>query len=141
MPKFIWSEKHSVFVPEIDTEHQLIFRLCRDLQCAVAGRAPDDEIESKFNELAIHMLEHFWHEERRMRAAGYIHYIWHKQQHHTARTRMKVFEGRIRGGDHEAAGALLVFMYIWLNDHIRLTDRMLGAYLRNRQREMYARAS
>jgi hemerythrin len=90
------------------------------------------------NELAVDSAEHFWHEERQMRAAGYLHYAWHKRQHHTVRFHMTALEARIRGGDRDAVGELLTFLHGWLNDHIRLTDRMLGAYLRNRQRELTA---
>lgn len=141
MPKFEWTEQHTVFVPEIDDEHQMIFKLCRNLQRAVAGGAPIAQVHSLVSELAVHSLEHFWHEERQMRAAGYSFYAWHKQQHHTARSKMTVLEGRIRRGDRAAARELLVFLQRWLNDHIRLTDRMLGAYLRNRRRELSAIAS
>jgi hemerythrin len=76
-----------------------------------------------------------------MRAAGYSLYAWHHRQHHTARFSIRVLERRIRRGDRDAAIELLDFLYGWLNDHIRLADRMLGAYLRNHQRELSARAS
>jgi hemerythrin len=76
-----------------------------------------------------------------MRATGYSFYAWHKQQHHTVRSKMTVLEVRIRSGDRDAVCELLAFLHGWLNDHIRVTDRMLGAYLRNRQRELTARAS
>ena len=141
MPKFKWTEDHSLFLPEIDSEHQVIFRLCHDLHRAVTGRAPDDLIDSLLNELAIRSLEHFWHEERRMRSTAYPFYAWHKQQHHTARSKIKFFGAHFRAGDREAVRGLLTFLHGWLNDHIRLADRMLGAHLRNSQRELCAKAS
>jgi hemerythrin len=141
MPKFEWTEQHSVCFPEIDEEHQMIFKLCRNLQRALAGRCPIAQVHSLVGELAVHSLEHFWHEEHQMRATGYSFYTWHKQQHRTARSRMHVLEGRIRDGDRGAARELLTFMQYWLNDHIRLTDRMLGAHLRNHLRELTAKAS
>src|ERR1035438_8799538 len=70
--------QYSVFVPEIDREHQLIYTLCRNLQRALRGSAPAAQVRSLVNELAVHSSEHFWHEEQQMRAAGYLHYAWHK---------------------------------------------------------------
>ncbi len=139
MRKFEWTEDYSVFVPEIDAEHQSIFQLCRSLQLALRA-APAAQLHSLVNELAVRSLEHFWHEERRMRADSYSFYTWHRQQHHTARVKMNALQDRMRGGDVDAIRELLAFLHHWLKDHIRLTDRMLGAYLRNRERQL-SRAS
>jgi hemerythrin len=49
-------------------------------------------------------------------------------------------ERRIRRGDRDAAIELLDFLSTWLTDHIRLADRMLGAFLRNHQRELLVHA-
>jgi len=35
-------------------------------------------------------------------------------------------------GDAAAAAALVAFLTSWLHDHCRLADRMMGAFLRNR---------
>lgn len=141
MPNFVWTEElYSVHVPEIDAEHQAIFRLCREFQ-AVTRSGANAQVRASLNELAIYSLEHFWHEERQMRAADYPFYSWHRQQHHTARKRIRELQEPIRRGDREAARELLAFLRDWLHDHIRLTDRMLGAHLRNRRRELSASAN
>lgn len=139
MPKFEWTEQHCVFVPEIDAEHQLLFQLCGKLQRAVR-RTPAPAVCSLVNEIGVHCLEHFWHEERLMREAKYSFYCWHKQQHGTAAFRFSIFKDRIKDGDMEALPELLAFLQDWLNNHIRLTDRMLGAHLRNRSRQLAAEA-
>jgi hemerythrin len=97
-----------------------MFTLCRNLQRTVRGPVSTEQVRSLVNELAVHSAEHFWHEERQMRAAGYSFYAWHKQQHHTARARRTVLEPRIRSGDLDAVSELLAFLQGWLNDHIRL---------------------
>jgi hemerythrin len=133
---FEWTEAHAVHVSEVDDEHQRIFRLCDDLQRALIAGAATVEVQSIVDALIIHTAQHFSHEEREMRAAGYSLYAWHRAQHHTARTRVKALERRIRRGDRDAAIELFEFLHAWLNDHVRLADRMLGAHLRNRQREL-----
>jgi hemerythrin len=138
---FEWSESYAVHVPEVDAEHQQIFRLCDDLQRAMMAGAPSSDVQSIVDGVVIHTAKHFSHEEREMRAAGYSLYAWHRRQHYTARSRVRLLERRIRRGDRDAAIELLNFLSGWLNDHVRLADRMLGAYLRNRQRELAVRAS
>ena len=138
---FEWDETHAVDIPDIDDEHQKLFHLCDVLQRAMVAGASLDEVQSIVDDVVISAAEHFWHEEREMRATGYPHYVWHQRQHHTARSRMTVLERRIRRGDRDAVLDLLDFLSAWLSDHIRLADRMLGAYLRNRERELLSRAS
>ncbi len=72
-----------------------------------------------------------------MRAARYGSLRWHKQQHNTARRRVQQFVHRIEQGDDEAGLALVEYLKSWLRNHARLADRMMGAFLRNRQRCMY----
>jgi hemerythrin len=129
-----WSALHAVHVPEVDAEHQQLFRLCDDLQRATMAGAPAAGLLAAVDELVIHASHHFSHEERVMRAAGYPLYGWHHRQHHTARLKIRALERRIRRGDRGAALELPDFVSGWLNDHIRLADRMFGAYLRNHQR-------
>lgn len=133
---FEWNDTHSVHVPAVDDEHRQILRLCDDLQGALMAGAATSEVQSLVDDLVIHTAQHLSHEERQMRAAGYPLYAWHHRQHHTARLRVRALERRIRRGDRDAAIELLDFLAVWLRDHIRLADRMLGAYLRNHQREL-----
>jgi hemerythrin len=133
---FEWNESHAVHVPEVDGEHQQLFRLCDDLQRAMIAGAPSPDVQSIVDDLVIHAAHHFSHEEREMRASGYSLYAWHHRQHHTARFKIRVLERRIRRGDRDAVLELLDFLSAWLSDHIRLADRMFGAYLRNHQREL-----
>lgn len=138
---FEWNESHAVHVPDVDDEHQQLFRLCNDLQRALLDGSATGEVQSMVAELVIHTAHHFSHEQREMRAAGYSLYEWHRRQHHAALTKVRAMERRIRRGDRDAAIELLNYLPAWLNDHVRLADRMLGAHLRNRQRELTARAS
>jgi len=138
---FEWNDAHAVHVPEFDDEHRLIFRLCDDLQRAMIAGVATTEMQSIVEDLVIHTSHHLSHEEREMRASGYPLYAWHRRQHHTARSRIKILERRIRRGDRDAAIELLNFLSAWLTDHIRLADRMLGAFLRNHQRELSVHAS
>ena len=141
MQPFKWNKKHEVFVPELDAEHRNLFRILEELRAAVAAGGGEEQVHSLLAALAAGAEEHFRHEERLMRSAQYSAFDWHKRQHDTARKRLKEFSGRVEAGDSEAAPALLEFLIPWLADHAGLTDRMMGAYIRNHRRLHAALAS
>jgi hemerythrin-like metal-binding protein len=138
---FKWSKIHAVFIPEIDAEHQNIFRLADELHRAVVGGAPADQAQSILRELIAREEDHFAHEERLMRSTHYPASAWHKGQHDTVRKRVKEYAPRVEEGEGQAALLLLEFLSGWLRDHIRLADCMMAAHVRNCERAHAVRAS
>jgi hemerythrin-like metal-binding protein len=134
MRPFHWSKAHGVAVPEIDAEHQAIFRLGEELNRMVLARAPIEEIRVTLQLLTKAVEGHFAYEESLMQSWRYPIYDWHRQQHDTARKRLALWSPLIEEGDTEAGRMLLRFLNGWLRDHTQLTDRMLGAFLRNANR-------
>jgi hemerythrin len=129
-----WSISHAVFVTEIDDEHKEIFQAVSNLQEALSRRDASPNLGKLTQRLVDCIVEHFAHEERLMRAARYGSLRWHKQQHDHARMRTGQFVARIEQGDAGAGIELVEYLTSWLRDHTRLADRMMGAFLRNRQR-------
>ena len=72
-----------------------------------------------------------------MRAVRYGSFHWHKQQHNNARKRVRQFVRKIDEGHATAGPELVEYLTKWLHDHTRLTDMMLGAFLRNHERSMF----
>ena len=140
MPMFQWSRQYAVFVPEIDAEHRAIFTMGAELERAAASHAPKARMREMVRALAGHAEDHFTHEERLMREVRYQAFEWHKKQHDGVRRRLKEFAKRIETGDREAPAELLAYLAHWLHGHTSLTDRMMGARLRNFERE-HKRAS
>jgi hemerythrin-like metal-binding protein len=132
---------HAVFIPEIDAEHQNMFRLADELHQAVVGGAPADQARAILRELIAKSEAHFAHEERLMRATHYPGSAWHKRRHDTVRKRVKEFAPGIEGGDGQAALLLLEFLSGWFRDHVRLADCMMAAHVRNYERDQAALAS
>ncbi|HVN05396.1 MAG TPA: bacteriohemerythrin [Bryobacteraceae bacterium] len=139
MRKVQWNTSHAVHVPEVDNEHQALFRLCNELQSVLGSGARARQINSTLNELSDHMADHLGHEEREMRASGYSLYAWHRRQHRALQARCAPLEKCVRNGDRAGALESLESLCRLLDEHIRLADRMLGAHLRNHQRELAAR--
>lgn len=134
MRLFKWRKSNAVFVPAIDDEHRAIFQATGELQQALDSRAPLFQIQEILHRLIACAEDHFAHEEKLMRGTRYLSFDWHKQQHDTARKRLRRYVPLIENGDQEAGTALVEFLTHWLDDHTAVTDRMMGAYLRNRER-------
>jgi hemerythrin len=134
MGHFAWSTENEVFIAQIDAEHRDIFQLAEGLERAFETQAPPAEIREHLHALAAHAEEHFSHEEWLMQSVSYPSYGWHRQQHDTARRRLKLFVPLVEEGNIEAIDAFLEFLAGWLTDHTGVTDRMMASFVRNYER-------
>jgi hemerythrin len=135
MQPFKWGRAHTVFVPEIDAEHRNLYRIAEEARKAVTAGTNRARSHALLMALVSAADEHFRHEERRMQAAHYGSYKWHKQQHDSVRKRAKTVLRKVAKGETGAALLLLDFISSWLKDHMAVADRMMGAYLRNYERQ------
>jgi hemerythrin-like metal-binding protein len=134
---FGWSRAYTVSVPDVDAEHQLLFRLGSGLRRAMLAEEAPETVQAAFREFVVHVAEHFLHEERAMRSAHYSLYGWHKRQHAAGHAKIRNLERGLSHGD-PGVPELLDDLARWIANHIRLADRMWAAYARNRQRELHA---
>jgi hemerythrin-like metal-binding protein len=132
-----WTMEHSVYVAELDDQHREIFEAINSLYEALTLPALSREILDRTEFLESAVSGHFAHEERLMHASRYEAFAWHRQQHRNALRRVRRFVRRIRQGDAQAGCELVDSLSSWLHGHTRLTDRMLGAFLRNYERSMF----
>jgi hemerythrin-like metal-binding protein len=128
------SDSVNIFVPELDAEHRNLLRLGSELHQAIMRGGRAAQIQEGLRALLAHVEDHFSHEERLMLRSGCPTYDWHKRQHDGLRRKAKAAVRRTRRGDREALPELLRYLPSWLRDHISVTDRMMGAHLRNYER-------
>lgn len=131
MSLFKWTSGHSVYLAEIDAEHRTLYRLGDELEKALLAGAETATLRPIVANLVESAEQHFRHEERLMRAMHYLSADWHKSQHDAARKRCKALAKEINAGNAAAATDLLKFLSGWLQDHMSVADRMMGASLRN----------
>jgi hemerythrin len=134
MQSFKWTKAHAVHLPQVDAEHRNLFRMAEELQQAARAGAETPRVLELSRAAATAIEEHFSHEERLMKSAACPGFEWHKSQHDAARKRVKGFLKDIEAGNPESTGGLLDYLARWLKDHLALTDRMMGAHLRNYER-------
>lgn len=133
---FHWSKSNSVFLPEMDDEHRTIFQATGELQNALDSGAPLLQVQEILHRLMSCVEDHLAHEEKLMRNSRYPSFDWHRRQHNTARRRLGQYAPLIEAGDRQAGAELTEFLARWLEDHTSVTDRMLGAHLRNQERAL-----
>jgi len=136
-----WKRAYAIDVPEVDSEHQTLFRLLHGLERGIAGGADDNQLQQKASELHKHLADHFIHEQRLMRTTGYPLYEWHRLRHASSRVNLRRLARHIARGDRASASAAIDMLGAWLKNHIRLADRMFAAYFRNYRRGQTALAS
>ena len=127
--------EQAVHVPEIDAEHQEMFRAAADLRQALLDGDKTGHVDLLCRRLAAELSGHFSHEERLMRDAEYPAYTWHERQHRTARAKMAALEHDVQRGDRQGMFDSLEALAVWMRDHTSVADRMVGSYLRNYWRE------
>jgi hemerythrin-like metal-binding protein len=131
MSLFKWSPSHSVYLPEIDSEHRAIYGLGNKLHEALAAGTRSARLQAMAEEFKTALEEHFRHEERLMSAIHYTSATWHKKQHDVARRFARGLVRQVSTGLKPEAGESLEAIADWMNDHLRVADRMMGARLRN----------
>lgn len=135
-----WSDQYAIHIPQIDTEHQEMFRIADEMRQALLAGDRTSRLALLCRRLAVQANTHFAHEERLMREAEYPAYAWHERQHRTARSKMSAFERDLHRGEWQPMLESLEVLVCWMRDHVSVADRMVGSYLRNywRAREFAA---
>lgn len=134
MSRFTWSVEHEIFIAQIDTEHRGLFEAAQAFERAIEQKSQPPEVRDRLLALATQIENHLCHEEWLMQSVHYPLYAWHRQQHETARRRLKLFLPLIEEGNAEAIEAFMEFLAGWLADHTGVTDRMMAAFVRNYER-------
>jgi hemerythrin-like metal-binding protein len=129
-----WTGDQSVFLPDLDEQHQAIFLLLEELRHALLEGEAAIELEARVQCLGDQASEHLRHEERLMREARYPQLEWHKRQHTTARALLTTLAEAIRSSSRDLMFDSLEAIAKWTRDHTGVADRMAGAYLRNHMR-------
>jgi hemerythrin len=140
MQSFKWTKAHAVYLPQVDAEHRNLFRMAEELHQAARTGREAARVRELMRTLLEAVEEHFAHEERLMKDSSCPDFEWHKLQHDTARKRGALFARDIEAGNPEAVTQFLEFLARWIKDHLSLTDRMMGAHVRNFER-LHAKAA
>jgi len=129
-----WEGSNEVFIPEIDAEHRILFRMIDELRRMIKAGGDPAGVKAGIRALSSEMDAHFGHEERMMGDSAFWGATWHKRQHGTARKHLRNASRADEKGDAAKAEREMTALGSWLNDHTSIADRILGAFLRNHER-------
>lgn len=138
MQRVTWTDDDSVFVPQIDAEHEKLFEGAERMRQYLIHGWRSDRAEFPLSRFSQDFLAHLNSEERLMRASRYSGLNWHERQHQSGRTKLARLTEAVHAGNEQAVREVLEDVADWLHDHITVADRMFAAHLRNETRERLA---
>ncbi len=127
MDKFVWSERYSVGVSDIDEQHRHFFELANEsLELEAAGEATPAAALAALGKLSNYALYHLSTEEEYFAKCQYPEAAWHIAAHEQFRQSVSKYfnEARKEGADARSLmGQVARFAGEWLQKHILEVDR------------------
>ena len=127
---FEWKPQYSVQMPEIDSQHQRLFRLAGELHAAMQQGKGRLILEQCLARLVDYTKTHFAAEEQMLRRYGYPDVAAHKVKHDKLTAHVVELQNRFRAGENTLSITLMQFLKDWLEQHIAGSDQHYSAYIR-----------
>jgi methyl-accepting chemotaxis protein len=128
-PIMVWSPEYAVGVPEIDDQHQRLFKMINDLNEAMALGRGKDVLDRILAGLVDYTARHFQTEEYYMEKANYPELESHREVHKRLTDKVHEMVDRYKTGEVGLGIELLDFLQDWLKKHILGTDKKYAPYL------------
>lgn len=131
-----WSDRFAIGVPEIDAQHQELFRQVNRLLEACTQGSGKSLLPEIFDFLGKYAVEHFATEERYMSRYNYPKLPEHKKVHEDF---VQTFLAFRKQAEAEGPGVHLVVqvnrtLVEWLKNHILKMDQEMGRFLKEAMR-------
>jgi hemerythrin len=127
---FQWEDKYSVNIPEVDTQHKVLFGLIERLDNAIREKRGSAACQEILAELVDYTRIHFALEESLMRLAKYPDFASHKQLHENLISEVAELQEKIASGTASISFELMQFLRLWLTKHIMQSDQKYAAHFR-----------
>lgn len=129
-----WTEDLATGSFQIDMQHKELFRIINELLDACKKGQARQEIKKVIDFLSQYVEEHFATEELFMSKYDYPHIISHKKQHDEFKKNVAEFKDRFykEGITLSLTISLTHTLVEWLTKHIRITDKELGTFLKEK---------
>jgi len=125
-----WSDRYSVGIARIDSEHQKLIGLVNDLYAAMLEGRGKAVVDQVLHGMADYTQSHFVNEERLMRLHSYPGYEAHKAEHEKLTAQVKHLQEEARSGKTVVSMEVMRFLQHWVVDHIVGVDKQYSAHLR-----------
>lgn len=131
MSAFVWEDKYSLHIAEIDRQHQKLFALFNELYDAMQQGHGTEVIDKVLTSVVDYTAYHFAFEEKLLKEAGFKEEAAHRAEHGKLAEQAKLLAQRLRsaGGDPTVVIATLKFLGDWLARHILVSDKSFAPFL------------
>lgn len=127
-----WGPQFSVGIQEIDEQHKRLVSMVNSLYKAFKEGTERQVIASILNGLVEYTVYHFGTEEKYFEQFGYPEAEVHKKIHADLTRKVLAFKEKFDEGKATVSIELLKFLKDWLTNHICITDKKYGPYLKEK---------
>lgn len=132
MALFIWSDKYSVNIKEIDNQHKRLVDMLNALHEAMKAGKGNEVVGKTLTELIQYVGTHFAAEEKLMATHSYPEYNAHKAEHAKLTQKTAELQKSFQQGAPVLTVEVLNFLKDWLQNHILGTDKKYGPFLNSK---------
>jgi hemerythrin len=125
-----WRKDYLVGVPQIDTEHQYLFRLINDFHDECSSGDGAHSAVFVLNRLVAYAETHFRHEEELMRETAYPGLEQQRAMHEALYSSIFAVKEKVTADPSSIDSATLRFLKTWIVGHIVKEDMNIGDFLR-----------
>jgi hemerythrin-like metal-binding protein len=131
MTAFVWEDKYSLQIAELDRQHQKLFALFNELYDAMQQGHAGEVIDKVLTQVVDYTAYHFAFEEKMLKEAGFKEEAAHRAEHGKLADQAKALAQKLKaqGSDTTLAIATLKFLGDWLARHILVSDKTFAPFL------------
>jgi hemerythrin len=129
---FLWSERYSVNIAELDRQHQVFFAIVQELNQALATGEGAAISHSILLRLVEYAHTHFGAEEALMTEHKFPALPTHCAEHDRFTRSVAKFLENNRADKAGVPVSLMLFVQTWLKEHILVSDKAYSSFLNAR---------
>ncbi len=129
-----WKEQYVVGIDIIDKQHKTLLHIINKLfgACKAGKQEADKSFGSILKKAVEYVKTHFSTEENLMIEHKYPDLGAHKRLHQEFVRRILLSAGEFQKGKNFVPNNFVRFLKDWLLEHIAITDRKLGVFIKNK---------
>jgi len=137
-----WGSHYHLGIEQIDEEHERLALLLNELYLNHRNEEPRSLLGRGLREFIAANAEHFAAEEELMLRIDYPKAPDHKAEHERLARQVTEFQADFEAGRSQLTESMMLDLKDWLRDHMLVSDRRLGEFLRARaSRQPLSRAA
>ena len=127
-----WGESFEIGISVIDEQHKRLVAMVNELYRKLRDGATLEDLRGLLNELIDYTATHFRTEEELFEKYDYPEKEVHRKIHEKLVEKVLDYQRRVEAGEPGLAYELLTFLKDWLSNHICVTDKKYGPYLKEK---------